>query len=57
MATGEIWLRVPDSMRIIVDGEFLAPGLGKDLVLRIMATSRDGGRLSSVEFPGRPSSR
>jgi homoaconitate hydratase family protein len=53
MATGEIWLRVPESMRIVVDGQFPPHVSAKDLVLRIIADiGADGADYMSVEFAG-----
>lgn len=52
-ATGELWLRVPESMQIVLDGE-LPPGVtAKDFALRIMGDlGVDGGLYGSVEFSG-----
>ncbi len=52
-ATGELWLRVPESMRIVLDGE-LPPGVtSKDFALRIIGDlGADGGLYASVEFSG-----
>lgn len=52
-ATGELWLRVPESMRIVLDGP-LPPGVtAKDLALRIIGDlGADGGLYASVEFSG-----
>ena len=51
--TGELWLRVPESIRIVVDGT-LPPGVtSKDLCLRIIGDlGADGGLYRSVEFAG-----
>ena len=53
MATGEIWLRVPDSYRIEITGQ-LAPAISaKDLILHIIGSLRaDGADYRSVEFAG-----
>lgn len=53
-ATGELWLRVPESILIVVDGE-LPPGVTtKDLCLKIIGDlGADGGLYLSVEFTGR----
>ncbi len=53
MATGKIWLRVPETMRIVVDGR-LAPGvLPKDLILKIIGdVGADGALYRAVEFCG-----
>lgn len=52
-ATGELWLRVPESMHIILHGQ-LEPGVtSKDLALHIIgALGADGGLYRSVEFAG-----
>ena len=53
MATGEIWLRVPESMRIVVDGTLPDRVSAKDLVLYIIGDIRaDGADYKSVEFAG-----
>ena len=52
-ATGELWLRVPESMQIVLEGE-LPPGVTvKDFALRVMGDlGVDGGLYRSVEFSG-----
>ncbi|MCY3902025.1 MAG: 3-isopropylmalate dehydratase large subunit [Caldilineaceae bacterium] len=52
-ATGELWLRVPESIRIDLDGS-LPPGVtAKDFALRIIGDwGADGGLYASVEFGG-----
>jgi 3-isopropylmalate/(R)-2-methylmalate dehydratase large subunit len=53
MATGEIWLRVPESMRIVVEGTMPQRVSAKDLVLRIIGDiGADGADYKSVEFAG-----
>ncbi|MBN1658119.1 MAG: 3-isopropylmalate dehydratase large subunit [Anaerolineae bacterium] len=53
MATGEIWLRVPESMRIVVDGALPHHVSAKDLALRIIGDiGADGADYRSVEFAG-----
>jgi homoaconitate hydratase family protein len=51
--TGTIWMRVPESIRIEVDGE-LPPGVyAKDLMLRLIGDlTADGATYCSVEFHG-----
>ncbi len=52
-ATGELWLRVPESMQIVLDGELPAGVTAKDFALRIMGDlGVDGGLYGSVEFSG-----
>ena len=53
MATGEIWLRVPESMRIIAEGVMPERVSAKDLVLAIIGDiGADGADYMSVEFAG-----
>ena len=52
-ATGELWLRVPESIKITVDGELPLGVTSKDLCLRIIGDlGADGGLYASVEFHG-----
>ncbi len=52
-ATGRLWLRVPETIRIEVSGEF-APFVGaKDLVLHVIGQLRaDGADYKAVEYAG-----
>ncbi len=52
-ATGELWLQVPESLRITLSGE-LAPGVTtKDIALKILRTwSASGAEYRAVEFAG-----
>lgn len=52
-ATGELWLRVPESIRIVLDGELPIGVTAKDFALRIIGDlGADGGIYASVEFGG-----
>ncbi|HRW08553.1 MAG TPA: aconitase family protein, partial [Caldilineaceae bacterium] len=52
-ATGELWLRVPESMQIVLEGELPIGVTAKDFALRIMGDlGVDGGLYASVEFSG-----
>jgi len=52
-ATGTLWLRVPESMQIILEGELPVGVTAKDFALRIMGDlGVDGGLYASVEFSG-----
>ncbi len=52
-ATGELWLRVPDSIKIVVDGVLPSGVTSKDLTLRIIGDlGADGGLYASVEISG-----
>ena len=52
-ATGELWLRVPESIRIVLDGELPYGVTAKDFALRVIGDlGADGGLYASVEFSG-----
>lgn len=52
-ATGELWLRVPESILIVIDGDFPPGVTTKDLCLKIIGDlGADGGLYLSVEFAG-----
>lgn len=52
-ATGELWLRVPESIKISVNGALGAWVTSKDLCLKIIGDlGADGGLYYSVEFHG-----
>jgi homoaconitate hydratase family protein len=53
-ATGKIWFRVPESVKINVRGSFCRGVSAKDLILRIMGDiGSDGADYMSVEFHGK----
>ncbi|MFP4396250.1 MAG: 3-isopropylmalate dehydratase large subunit, partial [Anaerolineales bacterium] len=53
MATGEIWLRVPETLRIYIQGELPERVAPKDVILHIIGDLRaDGATYCSVEFAG-----
>ncbi len=53
MATGKIWLRVPESLRIIVNGVLPPRVSAKDVALSIIGDlGADGATYGSVEFAG-----
>lgn len=53
MATGEIWLRVPESLRVVIDGELSERVMAKDVILYVIGDLRaDGANYCSVEFGG-----
>jgi len=52
-ATGELWVRVPEAMRITLTGTPRAGVTAKDISLRILGDlGADGGLYRSVEFTG-----
>lgn len=51
--TGKLWLKVPESLRIILDGRFPAGVYSKDLMLYLIGKlGADGCSYKSVEFYG-----
>ncbi len=53
MATGKIWLKVPETVKINVNGEFQKFVTPKDLILSIIGKmSVDGATYKSAEFTG-----
>lgn len=52
-ACGEIWLKVPESIKIVVTGQFPKGVYAKDLILKIAGDIKaDGADYKSVEFHG-----
>ena len=52
-ATGELWLRVPESLQVTVDGPVPPAVTGKDIALHLLSRlGADGGLYRSVEFDG-----
>ncbi len=57
-AVGKTWLKVPDSIRIMVHGAFRPGVYAKDLILSIIGKFKsDGAEYKSVEFGGETISR
>lgn len=52
-ATGELWLRVPPTIRVVVDGRWPLGVTAKDFALRLIGDlGTDGGLYASIEFTG-----
>lgn len=52
-ATGEIWLRVPETMRVVVEGQLPPGSSAKDLALAITGRiGADGALYRAIEFCG-----
>ena len=52
-ATDELWLRVPESIRIVLNGRFPQGVTAKDFALRLIGDlGADGGLYTSIEFSG-----
>jgi len=55
LATGAIWLRVPDTLRITCSGRFGAGVTAKDLTLEIARRiGADGATYKAIEYAGEP---
>ncbi|TFG33707.1 3-isopropylmalate dehydratase large subunit [Candidatus Thorarchaeota archaeon] len=53
LATGSCWFRVPESIRIEINGELSDLVMSKDLILRIISDlGPDGANYQSIEFYG-----
>ena len=53
MATGETWLRVPETMKFVYNGKRQPWVYGKDMILRTIGEiSVDGALYRSMEFTG-----
>lgn len=51
--TGEIWLRVPETIKIEVEGKLPAHVHSKDIILKVLGDiGADGGRYKALEFCG-----
>jgi 3-isopropylmalate/(R)-2-methylmalate dehydratase large subunit len=55
MATGKLWLRCPETMKILFEGRFQPGVMTKDLMLHIIGNiGADGALYKCVEFHGDP---
>lgn len=53
MGTGKLWLRVPESIKIKIDGTLPKGVYAKDVILRVLGDIKaDGGTYKSLEFCG-----
>jgi len=53
MATGEVWLRVPESIKVVLTGQPKKYVVGKDVILYLIGKiGVDGARYKTLEFVG-----
>ena len=53
MATGELWFKVPEAIKIVLNGHLRDGVMSKDVILRILGDIKaDGGQYKSLEFTG-----
>ena len=53
MATGRAWFKVPESIKIVIDGQFQPGVVGKDVILHIIGIiGVDGALYQAMEFTG-----
>ncbi|MEW5765470.1 MAG: 3-isopropylmalate dehydratase large subunit [Acidobacteriota bacterium] len=52
-ALGELWFRVPETVRVVLDGALRPPVTSKDVILKVLSEiGVDGGRYMAIEFAG-----
>jgi 3-isopropylmalate/(R)-2-methylmalate dehydratase large subunit len=53
MATGKLWLKVPQTLRIVLQGRLRPPAQAKDIILELLRRLRaDGADYLALEFSG-----
>lgn len=53
LITGELWFKVPEAIKIVLNGHLPEGVLAKDVILKILGDIRaDGGQYKSLEFTG-----
>ena len=53
LGTGEMWIRVPETIKVVIDGKLPAGVLAKDIILRLIGDLRaDGATYKALEFSG-----
>jgi len=53
IGTGEMWIRVPETIRIVINGNLPAGVYSKDVILRVIGDLRaDGATYKALEFSG-----
>ncbi len=53
LITGELWFKVPDAIKIVLNGHLQNGVMSKDVILKILGDIKaDGGQYKSLEFTG-----
>ena len=53
LITGELWFKVPEAIKIVLNGHLRDGVMSKDVILRILGDIKaDGGQYKSLEFTG-----
>ena len=53
LGTGTMWIKVPDTIKVVIDGELPANVLSKDVILRLIGDlGADGATYRALEFTG-----
>ena len=53
LITGELWFKVPEAIKIVLNGHLPEGVMSKDVILKILGDIRaDGGQYKSLEFTG-----
>jgi homoaconitate hydratase family protein len=53
--SGKLWFRVPETMKIVIEGELPSMVFPKDVILKIVGTVKaDGATYKAIEFQGSP---
>lgn len=55
LGTGTMWIKVPETIKVVIDGELPENVMSKDIILRLIGDLRaDGATYRALEFPEAP---
>ena len=53
LGTGTLWVKVPETIKVVIDGELLSNVMSKDVILRLIGDlGADGATYRALEFTG-----
>ena len=53
LGTGTMWIKVPETIKVVIDGELPENVMSKDIILRLIGDLRaDGATYRALEFSG-----